>query len=135
MALGNPPSPPPKETFRKKEISLSPDWDSTSRLRGSVLRPLVPPGEKNSLLEKRATHPPLFSPELARDDCQRPAEKNATLHVRPHPRPSPAPLSPSARSPSSLHIPASRVPGAAQLSQSAFEIIRLNCKLGLQLIS
>lgn len=68
MALGNPPSlpHPTKETFIKKEFKNKSHRVLIRIQRrvsgGSLLRLLVPPGEKNSLLEKRVTHPPLLSP-------------------------------------------------------------------------
>jgi len=61
-----PPPPPTKETFIKKEFKNKSHRVLIVIQRrvsgGSLLRPLVPPGEKNSLLEKRVTHPPLLSP-------------------------------------------------------------------------
>lgn len=70
MALGNSPLPtsPTKETFIKKEFKKKSHRVLIGIQRrasgGSLLRPLVPPGQKDSLLEKRATHTPLLSPNL-----------------------------------------------------------------------
>ncbi len=101
MALGNPPSlpHPTKETFIKKEFKNKSHRVLIRIQRrvsgGSLLRLLVPPGEKNSLLEKRVTHPPLLSPPNSHvTTVSGPRKKKRNFSCPPAPAPVPCtPLS------------------------------------------